>query len=390
MKETIPEPAITSQILAAIEDLSIQDWQCLDDSGHPLLGRAYLTALETSGVASAATGWRPCHLVIRDPAGAPLVLLPLYRKNHSYGEYIFDWSWAEACERAGIAYYPKLVSSIPFTPVTGDKLLWRTGLDAGSRNRVLEKLRVEISALTDTSFHWLFIPGQTAGSLADNDWLHRHSLMFRWHNPGYRRFDDFLDELRKKPRKNIRSERRRLREQGFRFERLQGDEISAGDIRDFTRFYRDTYLRRSGHGGYLNEAFFQQLRCDMPARMLLVKAIRDGHCQGMALCFVGRETLYGRYWGGLPVSGLHFETCYYQGMEYCIEQGLNVFEPGVQGEYKVSRGFRAERVHSLHHLARTDLRDAIGRYISEEKALISANLDEYNRRLPFRETGKPE
>ncbi len=369
-------------VLRVVEDLGeipAARWNALAGD-HPFLRHEFLHALHATGCACEQTGWLPQHLALWR-GGELAAAMPLYLKSHSYGEYVFDWAWADAYARHGIAYYPKLLSAIPFSPVTGSRLLSR---DDDGRARVLDAALA--LAREASSLHILFPPEAEAAAMAAAGMMLRHGVQFHWQNPGYQSFEEFLATLNQPKRKKIRQERRKVAEAGIRFRRLTGTDITRDDWRFFTRCYNLTY--RAHHSTpYLNLAFFERLGEVMPEHLLLVLAERDGKPFAAALDVYSQRTLYGRYWGAIGyVSGLHFETCYYQAMEFCIERGIALFEGGAQGEHKLARGFLPVATRSAHWLRHPRFADAVGQFLSREARGVEQYIDELNERAPFKTT----
>jgi predicted N-acyltransferase len=367
------------RILETLDAVDPLAWDVLA-GGNPTLSFAFLDSLHRTGCASAASGWAPCYPTLWDGerlAGAA----PLYAKSHSFGEYVFDWAWADAYERHGIAYYPKLLCAVPFTPATGARLL---AADAPSREALVRAMLAMARDSGLSSLHVLFPDERDAAALRERGFLERRGVQFHWSNPGYASFDAFLAELSHDKRKKIRQERRRLAGAGVSLRRLTGREASAADWDFFTACYRRTY-REHRSTPYLSRAFFGMIAERMPDAVLLVIAERDGRPIAAALDIFGGGTLYGRYWGALEhVPGLHFEACYYQAMEFCIERGIAMFEGGAQGEHKHARGFLPEATRSFHWLAHPDFSRAIDDFLGREGAGIDAYVDELNERTPFR------
>lgn len=347
----------------------------------PFLSYAFLHALHASGSAAPETGWQPQFVLLYDDTDALAAALPLYVKGHSYGEYVFDWAWADAYARHGLDYYPKLLSAIPFTPVAGSRLLAR---DAPARAALLEVLRLTQGATRVSSTHVLFPPEDEAQQLRDAGFLLRSGVQFHWINRGYGSFDEFLATLDQKKRKNIRAERRKVAQAGVAMRRVRGSEATREDWALFNRCYRNTY-REHHSTPYLNLDFFLRIGAAMPDNILLVIAEKDGRPIAASLVIHDRHTLYGRYWGALEhVPCLHFEAAYYQPLEFCIEQGIATFEGGAQGEHKMARGFLPTRTWSAHWLAHPSFADAVERFLEREAGGIDDYLDELNERNPFR------
>ncbi|HWS74393.1 MAG TPA: GNAT family N-acetyltransferase [Quisquiliibacterium sp.] len=346
----------------------------------------FLANLERSGCVGRGSGWQPEHLCLFE--GERLVAAaPLYRKQHSWGEYVFDWAWADAYERHGLRYYPKLVCAVPFTPVTGPRLLAR---DDRARSALAEALLAHARAARVSSLHVLF-PGEgDARVLEAQGTLLRRGVQFHWRNAGYADFDEFLASLAQPKRKKIRAERRKVRDAGVRFERLAGADITDAHWDFFLRCYEGTY---AAHGStpYLNRGFFTSIGRSMPEQLILVLALRDERPIAASLLVRDERRLYGRYWGEVEhVPCLHFETAYYQAIEAAIELGIEVIEGGAQGEHKMARGFLAEPTRSMHWLAEPAFYDAVDRYLAREGQAIDGYLDELAERSPFRSgAGQP-
>ena len=347
---------------------------------QPLVRHAFVHGLERSGCAAPDTGWTPCHLTLwHDDVLAGV--MPLYLKDHSYGEYVFDWSWADAYHRHGLAYYPKLLCALPFTPVSGPRILAR---DAAGRSALLAGARALAERSGASSLHVLFPPEEVAAECERAGMMLRKGVQFHWHNPGYRDFEDFLSSLAREKRKKIRQERRRVHEQGIGFRWLSGTEATESDWVFFERCYRHTY-REHRSTPYLNLEFFLHLAAHMPRNVLLIQALRDGKPIAATFNIVaGREALYGRNWGAVAhVPLLHFECCYYQTIEYCIAHGIGRFEGGAQGEHKMARGLMPVETVSAHWVAHAEFRRAIGQYLARETRGIGEYVDELHEHSPF-------
>jgi uncharacterized protein len=381
-----------THIVSSLSDVGQADWDALvalQAQANPFLSYAFLHALHESGSATPETGWQPQYIVLYEPdPDAPepgaerlAAALPLYVKDHSYGEYVFDWAWANAYQEHGLEYYPKLLSAIPFTPVSGARLLAR---DARARAALVEVLVGTQKATDVSSTHVLFPPEDQARQLADAGFLLRSGVQFHWMNAGYASFDEFLATLEQKKRKNIRAERRKVAEAGVTMRRVRGPDITEEEWRFFTRCYRNTYKEHYS-SPYLNIDFFRRIGREMPANLLLVIAEREGRAIAASLVVHDETTLFGRYWGALEhVPCLHFETAYYQPLEFCIEQGIQVFEGGAQGEHKMARGFLPTRTWSAHWLAHPSFADAVQRFLERESGGIEEYIDELNDRSPFK------
>lgn len=368
------------QVLDSLASIPASDWDALAGN-QPLLSHAFLHALHESGCASAETGWAPCHLTLwRDNRLA--AAMPLYLKSHSYGEYVFDWAWADAYQRHGLRYYPKLLNAVPFTPVTGPRLLATNEAD----RRALLDAALEFARDTGvSSLHCLFPAAPEVAAFESAGLMLRASVQFHWCNQGFRDFDDFLARMNHEKRKKIRQERRKVRDAGIEFRWLRGGQATPADWRFFVECYNRTY--RAHHSSpYLNLDFFLRLAQAMPAHLLLILGYRDGLPVASAFNIIGDETLYGRYWGTKEFhSGLHFETCYYQAIEFCIAEQMDSFEGGAQGEHKLARGLLPQRTVSAHWLAHPEFAEAITRFLRKEASGIENYVDELSEHSPFKQ-----
>ncbi|UVE64697.1 GNAT family N-acetyltransferase [Burkholderia pyrrocinia] len=377
-------------ILSSPAEVPADEWNALlarDAQPTPFLRHEFLDALHVARCAVDDTGWSPHFVTLTDErTGRLAAAAPVYAKQHSYGEYVFDWAWADAYQRNNLPYYPKLLCAVPFTPVQGTRLL---AADDDARRRLAATLLAFAEQSDVSSLHVLFPTGDEARLLESMGMMLREGVQFHWINDGYRHFDDFLATLEQKKRKNIRAERRKVHDAGVTFRRLTGDRISDADWRFFSRCYRQTY-REHYSSPYLNLDFFRTIGATMPENLLLVIAEADGQPIASALAVYrrgehGGGTLYGRYWGALEhVPCLHFETAYYQLLEFCIEAGLDTFEGGAQGEHKLARGFLPTVTHSAHWLAHPAFSDAVARFLERETEHIHAYVDELREHDPFR------
>jgi predicted N-acyltransferase len=373
-----------THIVSTLSEIGQSAWDALvarQAKANPFLSFAFLHALHESGSASVESGWQPQFIVLYD--GDHLAAaMPLYVKSHSYGEYVFDWAWADAYHRNGVEYYPKLLSAIPFTPVTGPRLM---AVDDRARAALIEVLRGTQQASEVSSTHILYPPEEHVQQLADAGFMLRSGVQFHWLNAGYRDFDQFLATLEKKKRKNIRAERRKVADAGIVMRRVRGVDATDAHWRLFNRCYQHTY--KAHHSTpYLNLDFFQRIGRTMAENILLIIAEREGKPIAASLVIHNADTLFGRYWGELEhVPCLHFETAYYQPLEFCIEQKIAVFEGGAQGEHKMARGFLPTKTWSAHWLAHPAFADAIERFLEREKGGIDEYIDELNDRNPFKE-----
>lgn len=374
------------QVLPAMEAVAAQDWNALTGDDYPFLRHEFLYALEASGSVSPATGWVPRHLTLWQ-GGRLVGALPYYHKHHSFGEYVFDWSWADAWERAGGRYYPKGLSAIPYTPAPGPRLALAEGVDPLEARRLLATAwEGDGQQGSLSSWHLLFAEEAEVADwqVARPGLLARHGVQFQWRDAGYGDFEGFLAAMTSKRRKAIRRERRLVADQGLTLRRLEGEAIDDEALEHFFRCYEITYLERGRHG-YLTADFFRRLRATMPESLLLVQARLEGRPVAAALCLQGVRTLYGRYWGSEVMADcLHFEACYYQGIEHCLARGLTLFDPGTQGEHKLARGFAPRLLTSLHHIADSRLGDAVARFCAEERLQVRAYCAAAEQALPFR------
>ncbi|KVL29980.1 GNAT family N-acetyltransferase [Burkholderia sp. MSMB1835] len=377
-------------ILSSPAEVPADEWNALlarDAQPTPFLRHEFLDALHVARCAVDDTGWSPHFVTLTDArTGRLAAAAPVYAKQHSYGEYVFDWAWADAYQRNDLPYYPKLLCAVPFTPVQGTRLL---AADDDARRRLAATLLAFAEQSDVSSLHVLFPTGDEARLLESMGMMLREGVQFHWLNDGYRHFDDFLGTLEQKKRKNIRAERRKVHDAGVTFRRLTGDRITDADWRFFSRCYRQTY-REHYSSPYLNLDFFRTIGATMPENLLLVIAEADGRPIASALAVYrrgehGGGTLYGRYWGAIEhVPCLHFETAYYQLLEFCIEAGLDTFEGGAQGEHKLARGFLPTVTHSAHWLAHPAFSDAVARFLERETEHIHAYVDELREHDPFR------
>ena len=369
----------TVRILDSIDDVAGPDWDALA-GGQPFVRHAFLRALESSGCASARTGWRPRHLTLWQDDRL-IGALPLYEKSHSRGEFVFDWAWAEAYARHGQRYYPKLVCSVPFSPIPGARLL---APDPPARRTLVGALTGFARHADVSSLHILFADANDTALLEAAGLQIRHAVQFHWHNAGWPDFDGFLDSLARDKRKKIRQERRRVRDAGVTFRHLRGAQIGEADWHFFLRCYANTYHQR-GQQPYLNLAFFLELARSMPENLLLFVAERAGRPIAAALDICDAQALYGRYWGELEhVPLLHFEACYYQGIEWCIDHGIGRFEGGAQGEHKLARGLLPVRTASAHWIRDPRFADAIERHLDHESLAVAEYVSELEAHAPFR------
>ncbi len=373
-----------SEILARIGDgvssFEPADWDRCAGTANPVLGHAFLSALEESGSAAARTGWQPTPIAIDGTDGRPAAVMPAYLKSHSQGEYVFDHGWASAYERAGGRYYPKLQIAVPFTPVPGRRLLTA---DRKLAQGLIAAAEAVVGNNDLSSAHATFIHADEVPAFERAGWLIRIDSQFHWHNEGYGSFADFLASLSSRKRKAIRKERREALE-GLTVDHVTGSAIGEAHWDAFWRFYQDTGARKWGRP-YLTRSFFSLLGERLADRVLLVFALRDGVPIAGALNLVGEDTLYGRYWGtSAEVPNLHFEICYYQAIEAAIERGLKRVEAGAQGEHKLSRGYRPVPTFSAHYLADPHLRAAVADFLEAERRAVTNEIALLDEMGPFR------
>jgi predicted N-acyltransferase len=371
------------RVLRSLSEIDAKTWDaCANPPGqtfNPFVSYAFLSSLENSRSAIRETGWLGHHLVLED--GGVKGIVPCYRKSHSYGEYVFDHGWADAFARAGGRYYPKLQVSVPFTPVTGPRLLAN---DRASRAVLAEALQHLCKQEGASSAHMTFVPEEDWTALGNCGWLKRTDIQFHWHNKGYSTFDDFLGDLSSRKRKNIRKEREAVREAGIDCEWITGGAITEKHWDAFFKFYMDTGSRKWG-SPYLTRKFFSLIGERMADTIVLVMCRRGGRTIAGALNFAGSDALYGRNWGAVEHHPcLHFEACYYQAIEFAIAHKLARVEAGAQGPHKLARGYLPQTTYSLHHFSHPGLAQAVARYLEQERAAIAAEKSELAEYSPFR------
>ena len=368
----------------AMVDIRRDEWNRLAGSCPPFLRHEFLQAAETTGCVAESTGWRPCHLTISDDDGRLRAALPLYEKYHSWGEFVFDWAWADAYARAGLDYYPKLVSAVPFTPATSPRLLLADRSDTAAAKALLDGALEMARDRNCSSLHILFPDQAEIATLESSGFKIRKDCQFHWRNRGYADFEEFLGTFSSSKRKKARRDRRRVAEAGIRFRRLTGHELTAELLDTTYRLISRTFLMR-GSMPYYNQSFFEELSTALPDQLLVLLAEDDSGPVAASVFFVSADALYGRYWGSEgDYNALHFEACYYQGIDYCIEHGLSLFEPGTQGEHKVSRGFTPAETRSAHWLAHPQFLSAIGEYVEEEARHVDRYMQSVESRSPYR------
>ncbi len=370
------ESEIIAKIASGVAGLNARAWDRLADE-HPFVSHAFLAALEESGSVGPGTGWTPAPILIEDESEHLVAAAPAYLKTHSQGEYVFDHGWADAWERAGGAYYPKLQVAVPFTPVPGPRLL-------GSRpQQLLAALEAVTMQNGISSAHITFLEDRDLAEAEQRGWLLRHGIQYHWFNRGYRDFEDFLDSLTSRRRKTIRKERAAARE-GLEFRALTGPDIGAAEWDAMWRFYQDTGSRKWGHP-YLTREFFDRVGETLGDKLLLFLAYRSGMPIAGALNVIGPDALYGRYWGTIDeVRFLHFELSYYQAIEWAIGKGLTSVQAGAQGEHKLSRGYEPVITASAHFIPNSGFKRAVSDFLDEERAAVAAEAEWLRRGLPYR------
>lgn len=372
----MPDP----RFLHRLSDVPAAAWDALHDGRNPFLSHAFLAGLEEHGCLRPEWGWRPRHFTLWE-GDALVAAIPGYLKDNSHGEFVFDHAWAHAYAQHGLDYFPKWLGAVPYSPVTGHRVLARTTEDRGA---LLARLAGEVARLGWSSAHVNFHPVDEDASFSP-DWLLREDIQFQWHNPGgWQTFDDFLGAMDHKHRKNIRQERAKLARSGVTYRIVHGDEASDADLRAMHGFYLQTFAAY-GNSPALTLPFLAHLARTMPRALVIFLALMDGEPVAGALCLRGADTLYGRYWGGATLPGLHFETCYYQGIAYCLREGLARFEPGAQGEHKLARGFLPHTVRSRHWIAEPAFAEALVAWCAQERAEVAHYARVLAAHSPFKE-----
>jgi predicted N-acyltransferase len=370
------------RLVHSLQELPAADWDALHDGGNPFVSHAFLSGLETAHCLNPKLGWRPRHAAWFEE-GKLLAAAPAYLKGNSHGEFVFDHAWAHAYARYGVDYYPKWLVAVPYSPVTGPRLLARS---AAARTALVEAMLGQTARDRLSSLHVNFLPEAELDAL-DHRWLARSDVQFQWRNElGWTDFGQFLAALNSKKRKNLRAEREQVRRAGIEFRVVHGDQAGDEDLRAMHGFYCLTQ-REKGNQPVLTLDFLRHLARTVPQQLVLVLAQRGGQVIAGALCLRGHDTLYGRYWGASEtVPGLHFETCYYQGIEYCLREGLRAFEPGAQGEHKIARGFLPVLTHSRHFIADPGFAEALRPWCEEERSSVLRYRQLVLEHSPFRES----
>lgn len=370
------------EIISSLDQVAATDWNALVKDNNPFARHEFLAALEHHGCVGNEFGWLPRHVLVYEEnelVGA----MPLYEKYNSYGEFVFDNAWAGAYQQQGMDYYPKLVSSIPYTPASGQRLLVKPGREQ-ELFAVLVSVAVQLAEdLKCSSVHWLFAEAAEQDWMEQQGLINRHDCQFHWRNFGYQHFDDFLATLSSKKRKNIRQERRKVADSGVSLRVLDGHTATAADWQRFAFFYTNTFESKWGIPT-MNEGFFREVAEKIPDQVVLVMADLDGECIAGSLMYRSATRLFGRHWGCTGyVDNLHFEACYYQGIEYCIKHGLDVFEPGAQGEHKVPRGFIPTQTRSAHYIASEQFRQPIRQHTSHEQRAVAQYMESVREHMPY-------
>lgn len=398
------------EFIDSIDAISASDWHKVFASRYPFTQHGFLAALEQSGSTAPKTGWQPKHLLVYFNQQL-IAAMPGYIKQHSYGEYIFDWAWADAYHQYGYHFYPKIVFAIPFTPATGPRL----SIIPSHQHRQTEIIELISQALTPitaqlnlSSWQILFSQKAISDNLKAQGWLQRNNIQFHWHNKGYQNFNDFLATFSSRKRKKLIKERQKVQQSNVTIRQIKGPDITDAQWQQFFTFYQATYIKRSGNMGYLNLEFFKQIGRDMAENIMMVvavdnggdsngnssgnnggnseeKSVNDEKIVAAALYFYDKTHLFGRYWGCLKhFDMLHFECCYYQGIEFCIQNNLQTFDAGAQGEHKIARGFEPVQTYANYRIINSQFNRAIANYIEEEWQHNLAYLEAAKEKLPFK------
>lgn len=374
------------KIYQSLLDIPAKQWDRVNVDGNPFTSYAFLSSLEESASIGNKTGWLPRYLVMHDESGNLAGALPMYEKHHSWGEYVFDWAWANAWQQCGLAYYPKLIVAVPFSPVSGQRILIADGYAKEQVNNGLHQAAIDFAREASySSLHYLFPTSDECSYLQQQGLQIRHDVQFHWDNRDYQDFQEFLSTMSSRKRKKIARERRRVSEHGIEFNVISGQEISADNMQNMYEFYLSTIMAHGSHA-YLSSRFFQLLGQRMADNIVLIEAHYEGDIIAAALNIRHEDVLYGRYWGCKEeYHSLHFETCYYQAIDYCIKNGLSRFEGGAQGEHKLSRGFLPSITCSAHWMADEKLSSAISDFLDREKAHVAHYQQLLDQRSPFKD-----
>lgn len=374
----------TLEVAQGVSTIEATEWnRHVDD--YPFAQHAFLSALEHSGSVGKGTGWQAVPLLLKNNDQL-IAVAPAYLKTHSWGEYVFDWAWSDAYQRSQLEYYPKLIIAIPFTPCTGPRIFSENPLPDEALLALARGIEQLCQQHNFSGAHLLFPDQDDAARWQQYNWVTRVGVQYHWFNHNYQHYDDFLARCSSRKRKDLRKERRQVVEQGFQFQTRNGHELSEADWDQFYHFYQTTYAKRSGHGGYLTKRFFKQIGNSMADNIVMVTATVEGTAVAGALNFRSDDTLFGRYWGCLAeFDKVHFETCYYQGIDYCIEHGLKKFDAGAQGEHKIQRGFEPIDTFSNHWLAHSQFHDAVANFVEEEAREMQHYKSQLAKKLPFKD-----
>ena len=377
------------RIIHNIDNIDAAMWNQMAGEQNPFLRHEFFAALQHHHAVGERYGWLPHFITLYDQDETLLGAIPMYVKDNSYGELVFDWGWADAHHRHGLNYYPKLVVATPYTPATGNKILLHpTRSDQHHADALIKACLQQARELNCSSLHWLFISEQNTKALQARGFMLRQDCQFHWHNaePPYQDFDHFLAALSSAKRKNIKRERRQLAQAGIEFEILNGHQAQAHHWRTYHGFYGDTFARLGGYAT-MSLGFFQEIAQSMPDNVVLILAHKQGEYLAAAFCMRGQDTLYGRHWGCKQRHDkLHFETCYYQGIEYCITHGLKRFEPGAQGEHKLARGFLPSKTHSAHWIAQEPFAQAIAGFLEKERHGVQHYITQLQQHSPYKKS----
>lgn len=375
-----------ASIINHITHIGAKEWNLLAGDNNPFLRYEFLAALERHQCTGERYGWIPRHIVVKTDSGELIAAAPLYLKDNSYGEFVFDWAWADAYHRSGLEYYPKLVSTTPYTPVTGKRLLIRADQDyAAVASLLIDTALAHAKQEHLSSLHWLFTDNHDTQQLAKHDFMLRMGYQFHWHNHDYRDFDEFLLALSSRKRKQIKRERRQVVEAGIELKIFSGHDMSDELWHVYHRHYESTFAKLGGYAT-LSLPFFQEIGQTMADNVVVVFAFYHGKPVASAFCLRGADTLFGRHWGcDADFNNLHFEACYYQGIDYCIKQGLLHFEPGAQGEHKISRGFLPTATWSAHWIAHPQFRAVIDEFLQRETLGVQHYIAQLQQHSPFKQ-----
>jgi len=369
-----------------IAQIDATQWNTLLTSNNPFMRHEFLHGLEQTNCVCPDTGWQPAHIAVYENQQQITLLaaMPCYIKAHSYGEYIFDWAWANAYHQYGVDYYPKLSNAVPFTPATGERWLIKSGHEKTIEAMLLDTIKDLMTERNLSSFHSLFLLPEQSQWLKQNSYLQRQTNQFHWHNQNYQNFDEFISSMNSKKRKNIKRERRRITDNNINYRWFNGDEIKSEHAQRMHNFYLNT-IHHYGAQAYLNLAFFEYLSRTFTEHTLFLFAYHEEQIIAGGLYFKSNDTLYGRYWGAAEnYHSVHFETCYYQAIEWCIQHKYKRFEAGAQGEHKLARGLVPSSTYSSHWIQHPQFRDAIRHYIDDEQQQMSDYTDQVSQHTPFR------